>query len=82
MERGSSAVECSREPGFESLLLPFQCLDIFFLRDAPVHSAVVGGGNVNEYSSRVIAMWLECLPEKSSWCRNEQVCQRVKLKAL
>ena len=24
----------------------------------------------------------ECVPEKSSWCRNEQVCQGVKCKAL
>ena len=23
----------------------------------------------------VIAAWLECFPEKPSWCRNEQVCQ-------
>ena len=23
----------------------------------------------------VIAAWLECFPEKSSWCQNEQVCQ-------
>ena len=21
-----------------------------------------------------IAVWLECFPEKPSWCRNEQVC--------
>ena len=26
-------------------------------------------------SLHVIAAWLECFPEKSSWCRNEQVCQ-------
>ena len=26
-------------------------------------------------SLRVIAAWLECFPEKPSWCRNEQVCQ-------
>ena len=25
--------------------------------------------------ARVIAAWLECFPEKPSWCRNEQVCQ-------
>ena len=25
--------------------------------------------------TRVIAAWLECFPEKLSWCRNEQVCQ-------
>ena len=36
------------------------------------------GGNVSEQSSRVIAAWLECFPEKSSWCRNQQVCQEVK----
>ena len=24
---------------------------------------------------RVIAAWLECFPEKPSWCRNEHVCQ-------
>ena len=26
--------------------------------------------------------WLECLSEKSSWIRNEQVCQGVKREAL
>ena len=25
-------------------------------------------------SLRVIAAWLECFPDKLSWCRNEQVC--------
>ena len=30
---------------------------------------------MNEYSSRVIAAWLECFPEKPNWCRNEQVCK-------
>ena len=29
-------------------------------------------------SERVFASWLECFPEKLSWCRNEQVCQGVK----
>ena len=33
-------------------------------------------------SSCVIAAWLECFPEKSSWCRNEQVCEGVKCKVL
>ena len=37
--------------------------------------AIDGGGNVSEWSLRVIAAWLECFPEKSDWCRNEQVCQ-------
>ena len=27
------------------------------------------------------AAWLECFPEKPSWCWIEQVCQRVKCKA-
>ena len=30
----------------------------------------------------VIAAWLECFPEKPSWCRNEQVCQGVTCKEL
>ena len=33
---------------------------------------------MSESSSRVIAGWLERFPEKSSWCRNEQVCQEAK----
>ena len=37
--------------------------------------AIDGGGNMSENSSCLIAAWLECFPEKSSWCRNEQVCQ-------
>ena len=40
--------------------------------------AVDSGGNVSELSSGVIAAWPECFPEKSSWCRNEQVFQGVK----
>ena len=31
-------------------------------------------GNVSEHYSCEIAAWLECFPEKSSWCRNEEVC--------
>ena len=27
-------------------------------------------GNGNELSSHAIAAWLECFPDKSSWCRN------------
>ena len=30
------------------------------------------GGNVSDL---VVAAWLECFPEKPSWCRNEQVWQ-------
>ena len=35
---------------------------------------------MSEYSAHEIAAWLECFPEKSSWCRNEQVCQGVMVK--
>ena len=41
-----------------------------------------GGGNMSEWFSRVIAAWLEWFPEKSSWCRKEQVCQRVNYEVL
>ena len=37
---------------------------------------------MSELSSCVIASWLECFPEKPSWCQNEQVCQGVKYKVL
>ena len=30
---------------------------------------------MSEWSLRVIAVWLECFPEKSSWYQNEQLCQ-------
>ena len=30
------------------------------------------------FSCCVIAAWLECFPEKPSWCRIEQVCQGAK----
>ena len=33
--------------------------------------AVDSGGNVSDLSLRVIAAWLECFPDKLSWCRNE-----------
>ena len=36
--------------------------------------AIGGGRNVSELYSCIIAAWLECFPEKSSWCLNEQVC--------
>ena len=41
----------------------------------PEYLATDIGGNVSEWSSCLIAVWLECFPEKPSWCRNEQVCQ-------
>ena len=28
--------------------------------------------------SCVIAAWIECIPEKPSWCQNERVCQGAK----
>ena len=33
---------------------------------------------MSEYSSRVIAAWLEFFPEKSSWYRDEKVYQGAK----
>ena len=47
-----------------------------------VYLAIDSGGNVSEYSSHVYGAWLECFPEKPSWCRNEHVCQEVKSKAI
>ena len=87
MERGSSAVECWREPGFESPLLLFRSLGNLFLSIDSLscineYLAIDSGGNVIKWSSPVVAAWLECFLEKSSWCRNEQVCQGVKCKAL
>ena len=37
---------------------------------------------MSEYSSRSNCSRTECFPEKSSWCWNEQVCQRMKHKVL
>ena len=33
-------------------------------------------------STRLIAAWLECFPEKPSWYRSEEVCQELKWQAL
>ena len=72
----------SREPGFESLELPFEAWAFSFsprrhslLACINEYLAKDSGGNVSELSSRVIGAWLECFPEKPSWCLNEQVCQ-------
>ena len=73
----------SREPGFESPLLPFRRLGMFVLFiDAPVDSAVNeylaidSGGNVSDLVvARNCCMAIECFQEMPSWCRNEQVCQ-------
>ena len=35
------------------------------------------GGNVSELYSCLITAWLEWFPGKQSWCRNDQVCQRI-----
>ena len=59
VKRGSSAVECrtcNREsPGSNPLC--------YHTDD---YLAIDSGENVNELSSRVIALWLECFPKKSS----------------
>ena len=87
MERGSSVVECRTRsqvsPGSNPSLLSFRKLGIFVLAiDSPSpcslscineYLAIDSGGNVSDLA--VIAAWLECFPEKPSWCRNEQVCQ-------
>ena len=73
----------SSEPGFESsLCYHFEVWAFWFsprclspLSCINEYLAIDSGGNVIEYSSRVIAAWLECFQEKSSWCRNEQFCQ-------
>ena len=79
----------SRDHRFESPSLPFQNLVIFV---SPRHVSplscineylvIDSGGNVSEQSLHLIAVWLECFQEKSSWYRNEQVCQGVKCKGL
>ena len=81
----------SREPGFEEspVRIPFATVSKFghfrSLHDAPVHSAVFineylaidSGGHVIEWSSCSICSMAECFSEKSSWCRNEQVCKAL-----
>ena len=37
--------------------------------------AIDSGGHVSDLVFARNAASLECLPEKPSWCRNEQVCQ-------
>ena len=89
LERGSSVVECrTRNRESPGLNPPFATISKFVLFTTSQSTqlyeylAIDSGGNLSEYSSRAIAAWLECFPEKSSWCRNEQVCQGVKCKAL
>ena len=44
--------------------------------------AIDSGGYVSEHSSCSNCSVAECFPERSSWHRNEQLCQGVKGKAL
>ena len=81
MEQRGSAVECrtrNREcPGSNPLCYCFKSLAFSFSPHRPSSLSRINeylaldiGQNVNESSSRVIAVWLEYFPEKSSWCRN------------
>ena len=79
-EHGNSSVECRtrnlESPGSNPLCYRFEVWAFSFSPQCPSslscineYLAVVdGGGNVS-----VFAAWQECLPEKSSWCRNEHV---------
>ena len=47
-----------------------------WLRCINEYLAIDSGGNVSDLVvARNCCPWLECFPEKPSWCRNEQVCQ-------
>ena len=80
----------SREPGIESPLLLLRRLDIFVISTTPQFTQLYKRvpfyrqwrKYVSEWSSRSNCSVAECFPEKSSWYRNEQVCQGVKCKAL
>ena len=91
VECGSSAVECHTcdrvSPVSNPLFATVSKIGNFDLSTTPQFTQLYKW--IPEYrqwwkceSSRVIAAWLECFPEKSSWCRNEQVCQWVKCKAV
>ena len=84
--RGSSAIECrahNREiPGSNLLCYRFGDWAFSFSPRCPSsptcineYLAIENSGNTSDYYSCLIAAWLECFLEKSSWCRNEQVCQ-------
>ena len=85
VERGSSAVECRtrirNSPGSNPSFLAVRSSGGSFSPRRP-SSVSCMIEYVSESSSLVIAAWLECFPEKLSWCRNEQVCWGVKCKAL
>ena len=57
----------SSEPGFEVLSIDTLVDSAVYM--STCHLAIDSGEQVR------IAAWLECFPEKPSWCRNEQVCQ-------
>ena len=75
----------ARDPRFESTLLPFRSLGNFVLSAMPqfiqLWKLVPSYRRWWKYEWIVFA-WLEWLPQKSSWCQTEQVCQGVKCKAL
>ena len=68
MQAGSSAVECrtrNRESlGSNPLCYRFEVCEFFSLSCINEYLAIDSGGNVNEWSSCIIAAWLECVPEK------------------
>ena len=73
----------SSEPGFESPFAAVSKIGHFrslswrpsWLSCINEYLATDSAGNVSDLVVGVIAAWLECFPEKPSWCRNEQVCQ-------
>ena len=83
MERGISVVECrthNRErPGSNP---PFATVSKFghfhSLSCMNEYLAIYSDGNVNDWLRNCSVA--ESFPEKSSWCRNEQVCQGAKCK--
>ena len=80
MGRSSSAVECrtrNREsPDSNPIWCRFEAWALSLSLRCPSSLSCINdyqdsGGNISRNSLRVIAAWLECFPEKSSWCRNE-----------
>ena len=78
----------SREPGFESPLLPFRSLCMFVLCTVPrfsqLYKWVPGYGRWWKCEWIVFARncCMARMKEKSNRCQNEQVCQEVKCKVL
>ena len=75
MKRRSSVVECWTRNRFKGLAFPFSPRRPSPLSCINEYLAIDGGGHVSELSLSVIAAWLESIPEKSRWCRDDQVCQ-------